>query len=181
MNPTYIECLRGMGRTVIPSDRGWHVSGQDEILTDAELINFTLTELSKREDVMERVAGALSMAVSTDAQWYEVGHKNRVFRFELGDQKPDGGNDVQLIEVISYQDAIKKAIELNITAQELLGVSEWVCVCGNIPCDGLNCGVWLKGQKPRKQPRKQNPIEASEQRRRAWETRRERYGERGHR
>ena len=38
----------------------------------------------------------------------------------------------------------------------------WHCTCGNTPCDGLDCGVWLPGQAPREQAaklrRKETPM-----------------------
>lgn len=50
--------------------------------------------------------------------------------------------------------------------------TEWKCVCGLTPCSGLDCGVYLPGQKPRKVATKKSPEEASAIRKRAWETRR---------
>ena len=46
------------------------------------------------------------------------------------------------------------------------------------PCDGLDCGVWLPGQAPRKQAAKKSPDEMADIRARAWATRRRNYGER---
>jgi hypothetical protein len=50
------------------------------------------------------------------------------------------------------------------------------CVCGNTPCDGLECGVFL----PRQAPRKKHPPMSPEARARGWETRRKKYGQHGH-
>ena len=58
---------------------------------------------------------------------------------------------------------------------------DWRCVCGNTPCDGLDCGMWLPGCKPRKTPTPKSAEAASKIRAQAWETRRQKYGERGHR
>lgn len=58
--------------------------------------------------------------------------------------------------------------------------SAWQCVCGNEPCDGLECGVWLPGHAPRKQHVITDPASYSAARRRAWETRRLKYGPQGH-
>lgn len=55
------------------------------------------------------------------------------------------------------------------------------CVCGNEPCDGLDCGVFLPGQAPRKQVAPKSPEETARIRADAWATRRRKYGERGHR
>ena len=30
--------------------------------------------------------------------------------------------------------------------------ADWCCICGNTPCDGLDCGAYLIGQTPRKKP-----------------------------
>lgn len=57
----------------------------------------------------------------------------------------------------------------------------WHCVCGNQPCDGLDCGVWLPGYAPRKNPAPKSPEQMADIRARAWETRRRKYGESGHR
>ena len=56
----------------------------------------------------------------------------------------------------------------------------WHCTCGNTPCDGLDCGVWLPGQAPRKQSTRPAHL-VSADRLRAWETRRAKYGKEGHR
>lgn len=56
----------------------------------------------------------------------------------------------------------------------------WKCVCGNTPCDGLDCGVYLPGQAPRKAAKPTTPLERYEIRKRAWQTRREKYGACGH-
>lgn len=55
----------------------------------------------------------------------------------------------------------------------------WHCECGHTPCDGLDCGVYLPGRKPRLK-RQVDPAAYSAERRRAWETRREKYGASGH-
>jgi hypothetical protein len=60
-------------------------------------------------------------------------------------------------------------------------ISEWLCVCGSEPCNGLDCGVYLPGRKPRKVPHKKTASEMAQIRQRAWETRRAKYGECGHR
>jgi len=54
------------------------------------------------------------------------------------------------------------------------------CICGHDPCDGLDCGVFLPGQAPRKKPSPKFADEMAGIRVRAWATRRARYGERGH-
>lgn len=46
---------------------------------------------------------------------------------------------------------------------------------------GLDDGPWLPGCEPRKKPPPKTPEELAEIRRRAWKTRRETYGEKGHR
>lgn len=48
------------------------------------------------------------------------------------------------------------------------------CICGNIPCDGLDCGPYLPGQAPRKKPAAKSPEELARIRAQAWETRRRR-------
>lgn len=55
------------------------------------------------------------------------------------------------------------------------------CICGNIPCDGLDCGVYLPGQAPRKKAAPKTADEMADIRARAWATRREKYGRYGHR
>lgn len=55
------------------------------------------------------------------------------------------------------------------------------CICGHTTCDGLDCGVYLPGQAPRKKPEPKSPKEMAEIRARAWATRREKYGRYGHR
>lgn len=55
------------------------------------------------------------------------------------------------------------------------------CVCGHIPCDGLDCGVFLPGQAPRKKMATKPAEEMARIRAQAWATRRAKYGERGHR
>jgi len=57
---------------------------------------------------------------------------------------------------------------------------QWFCCCGNTPCDGLDCGVYLPGQAPRKPAVSKSQREVTEIRHRAWETRRRLYGQRGH-
>lgn len=57
----------------------------------------------------------------------------------------------------------------------------WHCTCARTPCDGLDCGVWLPGQPPRKVPAPKTPEQMASIRARAWATRRGKYGERGHR
>lgn len=51
-------------------------------------------------------------------------------------------------------------------------MSAWNCECGNFPCDGLDCGVYLPGKAPRKKPSPKTPAELSAIRAKAWETRR---------
>jgi hypothetical protein len=46
---------------------------------------------------------------------------------------------------------------------------------------GLDDGPYLPGRAPRKKPAAKSAVETREVRSRAWATRRERYGERGHR
>lgn len=55
------------------------------------------------------------------------------------------------------------------------------CVCDHNPCDGLDCGVFLPGQQPRKRPALKTPEQMADIRARAWETRRTKYGQYGHR
>lgn len=55
------------------------------------------------------------------------------------------------------------------------------CVCDHDPCDGLDCGVFLPGQAPRKKPAPKSAAEISEIRARAWAARRAKYGKDGHR
>lgn len=45
----------------------------------------------------------------------------------------------------------------------------WKCVCARSPCDGLDCGVYLPGQQPRRPAARKMTDEA---RARAWNTRR---------
>jgi len=56
----------------------------------------------------------------------------------------------------------------------------WHCECGNAPCNGLDCGVYLPGRAPRKQSAPKPPAVMAEIRARAWATRRAKYGECGH-
>lgn len=66
-----------------------------------------------------------------------------------------------------------------------------ICVvCGGVlafphdhrPDDtGLDDGPWLPGRAPRKKPTPKSTSDIAEIRRRAWSTRRAKYGERGHR
>lgn len=56
----------------------------------------------------------------------------------------------------------------------------WHCTCGHTPCDGLDCGVYLPGQAPRRKPVPKSPEEMAAIRARAWATRREEYGRFGH-
>jgi hypothetical protein len=55
------------------------------------------------------------------------------------------------------------------------------CICGRDPCDGLDCGVYLPGQAPRKQPDPKSAADMAAIRATAWATRRAKYGDRGHR
>lgn len=57
----------------------------------------------------------------------------------------------------------------------------WECTCGRDPCDGLDCGVYLPGQFPRRKSAPKPPEEISAIRAQAWATRRANYGQRGHR
>lgn len=50
--------------------------------------------------------------------------------------------------------------------------ADWCCVCGNVPCNGLDCGAYLLGHTPRKKPAPKPPQEISDIRKRAWVTRR---------
>lgn len=59
-------------------------------------------------------------------------------------------------------------------------MSGWNCVCERTPCDGLECGVWLPGLGPRKPLAPKTPEEQAATRAKAWATRREKYGQRGH-
>lgn len=54
------------------------------------------------------------------------------------------------------------------------------CICGNTPCDGLDCGPYLPGQAPRKRPTPKSAEQMADIRARAWATRRAKYGEAGH-
>jgi hypothetical protein len=54
----------------------------------------------------------------------------------------------------------------------------WHCHCGLEPCAGLDCGVLLS--PPRKKPTPKLPEEVRQIRRKAWETRRQKYGTKGH-
>lgn len=62
-------------------------------------------------------------------------------------------------------------------AQQVVGH----CICGNAPCDGLDCGVWLPGRAPRNKSAPKSPEEMAAIRAQAWATRRAQYGEFGHR
>lgn len=57
----------------------------------------------------------------------------------------------------------------------------WHCICGHTPCEGLDCGVWLPGEAPRRKPAPKPPAVIAAIRARAWATRRVKYGPRGHR
>lgn len=57
----------------------------------------------------------------------------------------------------------------------------WKCTCGHDPCDGLDCGVYLPGQVPRRRPPPKPAEDISDIRAQAWATRRKKYGQRGHR
>jgi len=61
-----------------------------------------------------------------------------------------------------------------------MSAAQWHCECGNSPCNGLDCGVYLPGRAPRKRATPKAVCELSEIRMRAWETRRQIYGQRGH-
>lgn len=52
--------------------------------------------------------------------------------------------------------------------------ADWCCICGNTPCNGLDCGPYLFGKTPRKTPEPKPPHVVSDIRKRAWETRRAR-------
>lgn len=47
-----------------------------------------------------------------------------------------------------------------------------LCICGNTPCDGLDCGPYLPGRAPRKVPAPKSPEQLAEIRAKAWATRR---------
>jgi hypothetical protein len=52
--------------------------------------------------------------------------------------------------------------------------ARWKCICGHDPCDGLDCGVYLPGQEPRRKiATPKSPEEIRAIRLRAWATRRE--------
>ncbi len=53
----------------------------------------------------------------------------------------------------------------------------WSCVCGAVPCVGLDCGVLL--EPPRKKPAPKTAEEVRAIRAKAWATRRQKYGPRG--
>jgi len=55
------------------------------------------------------------------------------------------------------------------------------CVCGCEPCSGLDCGPFLPRQAPRKRPEPKGADEVKTIRAAAWATRRQKYGDRGHR
>ena len=55
-----------------------------------------------------------------------------------------------------------------------------LCVCDHDPCIGVDCGVFLPGQEPRKPQPIKSAAEHAEIKARAWATRRRKYGERGH-
>lgn len=38
----------------------------------------------------------------------------------------------------------------------------WHCTCARTPCDGLDCGVWLPGQPPRKVPAPKTPEQMAD-------------------
>lgn len=48
----------------------------------------------------------------------------------------------------------------------------WRCACAQVPCVGLDCGVYLPGQAPRKKASAKTPAEMAAIRAKAWETRR---------
>lgn len=54
-----------------------------------------------------------------------------------------------------------------------------VCICGNTPCDGLDCGPYLPGAAPRKKMMPKSPDELARIRAKAWETRRARTARAG--
>jgi hypothetical protein len=58
--------------------------------------------------------------------------------------------------------------------------ARWKCVCFHGPCDGLDCGVYLPGRAPRKKAAPKSPDDLTNARAKAWETRRAKYGQRGH-
>ena len=58
--------------------------------------------------------------------------------------------------------------------QERAMQRHWKCVCGNDPCDGLDCGVYLRGQAPRRKPKPKGAKEMAAIRAKAWATRRAR-------
>lgn len=47
-----------------------------------------------------------------------------------------------------------------------------LCICGHMPCDGLDCGVYLPGLAPRKVPAPKSAEELRAIRAKAWATRR---------
>lgn len=48
----------------------------------------------------------------------------------------------------------------------------WFCKCGNAPCDGLDCGVYLPGKTPRRKPEPKSREQMAAIRAQAWATRR---------
>lgn len=56
--------------------------------------------------------------------------------------------------------------------------TDWNCVCHNAPCYGLDCGVYLPGEKPRKLMPRKSPSELRAIRLRAWATRRAQHAPR---
>lgn len=50
-------------------------------------------------------------------------------------------------------------------------VPQWKCVCAQTPCTGLDCGVYLPGQAPRKKSPAKTPEELRAIRKKAWATR----------
>lgn len=57
-------------------------------------------------------------------------------------------------------------------ALALLANKNWCCTCGNEPCDGLDCGVYLPGQAPRQKAAPKSADEMRAIRAKAWATRR---------
>jgi hypothetical protein len=98
--PFAIKCLELMGKEVAEVHNDYvMVTGNLPMKTSA-LINFTLTELAKREDVMERVFYKIG-----DPVHLSVGFENSIIETEY-----------------TATEKIEEAIRQCITAQELMGV-----------------------------------------------------------
>jgi hypothetical protein len=101
---------------------GWDVVGNNPDpqwgISGGKLVDYTLSELTKREDVMERVL-----------DWYSFGIRPSFLCWELPTefQKEDEQWEVRQLhsekrEYLSHAGLVQKAIELGMTDDELLGV-----------------------------------------------------------